>query len=107
MKEVEFSSHVSYDIEVMLSEYEQSFHGSILKWVLRDYKKYYYGYLYICDPKKCPFCKRYGCHHGYCYHTRNEEQRARGIKRLIYFCEFVFYDYSHRLRARRERKRRE
>ena len=46
--------------------------------------------LYICDPEKCPDCRKTGCHNGMCYHTTEKEQRARGFRRLIFWIQYKF-----------------
>ena len=51
----------------------------------------FYDDAWICDPKKCPECPKTVCHDGYCYHTTVKEERARGIKRFIFFLQFLIF----------------
>ena len=51
----------------------------------------FYDDAWICDPKKCPNCPKTVCHDGSCYHTLDKNKRARGIKRFIFFLEFLIF----------------
>lgn len=51
----------------------------------------FYDDAWICDPKKCPSCPKTICHGGNCYHTTVKEERARGIKRFIFFLQFLIF----------------
>lgn len=69
----------------------------------------FYDDAWICDPKKCPNCPKTICHDGFCYHTTEKNQRAKGIKRFIFFLEFLMFgmpSLERKLRRRRRKERR-